>query len=239
MMGGAQPMSSLRYTLSVINSSMNSFDVCLYQTYPGVDVGSFPLAWLVGTVSPNLEWVCAWSVDEWSFLWAETGVLAPGVQFDYAQEWPADPRIQQPAGPSKAGDCVGLTRAQENYMFFQLPSEPPVPAGQLAIMNDETVLGGQVSVGIGNSGAAVAAVQAMPSRNVTFNALQPSYFIAATENLRQGEVLDLAGLPGSAALVFPPNVDCLTAVYGADGRWHITPDRQPIDSVHEKKMVTH
>lgn len=227
-------MSSQQYTLHVVNNSGRTWDMCLYQLHP--DIGTFPVAWFVRSLHTGVMVRWPWSVDQWSFVWAETGVLAPGGQFDTAQEWPADPAIHEPAGPKKAGDCVGLMRDEDGYTFFSPSSEPTVPPGQVRIVNDRTVRGGQVAVGVANSGSPVVAVQGVPSMSANFT-LQPHYFIAAG-SFRQGEVLDLASIPNPAEIDFPPGIDYMNAVFGPDDRWHIEPVQQSLDSVHETRMVT-
>lgn len=229
-------MDSQQYTLRVVNDSGRQWDMCLYQLYSQVAT-VFPVAWFVQSLQTTESATYTWSFDEWTFGWAETGILMPGEHFEFAQAWPADPMIRQPAGPEDAGDCVGLTRNNDGCTFYQLSSEPSVPTGQLLIQCDGTLPAGEISVGIGNSGLPVVAVQAEPNLFMSFDPLQPAYFIAAG-TFQQGEVLDPATIPNPAQIVFSPNIDYMTAILELDGKWQIIPSQQSLDSVHGTSMVT-
>jgi hypothetical protein len=125
-------MSNQTYTLHIVNNSGRLWDMCLYQRGPDVGPDRFPIAWLVKPAQDTSKVTFRWSADGWGFVWAETGRLAPGGQFDVAQTWPANPAIHRPATPTAAGDCVTLALAQRAYLFVSPSVEPAVPAGKCA-----------------------------------------------------------------------------------------------------------
>src|SRR5690349_19347554 len=66
-------------------------DLCVYQK--PVDLGvpdAVPLAWLCAPAWPKTTAIFSWALD-YSFVWARTGSLKPGVQFETQETMPADP----------------------------------------------------------------------------------------------------------------------------------------------------
>lgn len=98
----------------------------------------------------------------------------------------------------------------------------PQPGGQpgmLSVRCEATVPFGHTSIGIGMSGAATFATQAMPNMMYTFGT-SPSYWLAFG-NYQQGQVLDAHSIPNAVQLNFPAGVYALTVTLNPDGTYTV------------------
>jgi hypothetical protein len=207
----AQAGGGVQYTVVFVNNSTNSANACLYQTSPeGGPPGAMSLAWLSKYAAPKTHLIFQWSVD-YSFVWAQTGPLQPGVVFEAAQMWPAD----------LSGNNQITFTSQWGTYTFQNPTAGPAQ-GSLYIREDNTIAPEQAAVGIGMSGAATFAAQAQPNMSLVFTP-HTQYWIAAG-NYTQGEVLDVSGVNNPAQIIFPAGVYSMTATLNADNTWTIRPN---------------
>lgn len=198
------------YTLTFVNNSTNQGDVCVYLTDPDLGVrGAVSPAWMVKPSFPGTQTIFHWQM-QYEFVWGEPGDLKPGVVFVAVQRHSADVgRSNQITFDSRDG----------SYGFFdQGPGPDP---GRLIIQGGGGVSGNQFAVGIGMSGAAIFAVQAMPNVNYAFSP-HPSYWIAFGD-FAPGEVLDTQKIHLPAQVSFPAGVFAMTAEINPDNSWTVHP----------------
>jgi hypothetical protein len=197
------------YTLNFTNNSANSGDACVYQQDPNVtDPSVFSLAWFTCFTNPNTNANFTWSID-YSFVWAQTGVLSPGVIFNAYEHEPAD-----------------LTTSNQitldyNNGFEFTNQGPAQPAGSLYITETNNVPVGKASVGIGMSNAGTFVTQAGPGLHAIFTP-NPEYWITFGY-YETGQVLDITVLNTPAQVSFPTGVYSMTAVLNYDNSWTIAP----------------
>jgi hypothetical protein len=203
-------MAGVKYSLTFVNNSSNTWDAAVYQKDPDLGVPNVQsLAWFAKTAAPTTKVVFTWTID-YSFVWSETGVLVPGVMFNATQDWPADLSTQNK-----------VTFTKDPAYTFTNQTQGPLP-GILYISQDNNIPSKMASVGIGMSGAGVFAVQAQPNIQVSFTP-HPQYWITFGQ-FTQGEVLDIGQVVGQAANVkFPFNVYAMTAILGPDNKWQVKP----------------
>lgn len=199
---------SQQYSVTFVNNSTNLGDVCVFQKDPNIGVANVQsLAWFTKTTHPNTRAVFKWNID-YSFVWAETGELVPGVQFIASEVLKAD--LTQ-------NNAVNLSYLSEAYTFTKQKTEQPL--GSLLIHQDPNIPLKQASVGIGMSGNGTFAVQAQPNLDLTFTP-HPKYYISFG-TFTEGEVLDIAQMTKFAELKFNPGVYSITAILNADNTWSI------------------
>jgi hypothetical protein len=201
-------MAGETYSLTFVNNSSNTWDAAVYQTDPGIpNVQS--LAWFAKTTAPATKVVFKWTID-YSFVWAETGMLVPGLLFIATQEWEAD---------LTTTNQVTFTR-DPSYTFKDQTQGPQ--DGALYIQQDSTIPSGMAAVGIGMSSSGVYAVQAQPNILAKFSS-HPQYWITFGQFV-QGEVLDIGQVVGQAANIkFPANVYQMTATLDQNNNWTVKP----------------
>lgn len=208
------PTADVQYSLVFQNQSdMNGY-ACVYQTSPD-DTGPsvVSLAWLSKFVFPSTQVIFKWAT-EYSFVWAETGELMPGVQFIASQLWSADLQFS---------NQVTFSQRDGMYQFTDLrQGQGP---GSLYIMEDSSIPpGSTAAVGIGMSGNSTLAVQAEP--NMFLALTPPKTYWVAFGNYSQGQVLDTTQIINAAPVVFPPNVYSLTATLAANNTITVRPTAQ-------------
>lgn len=197
-------------TVKITNESPIPGSAVIYQRYPGGSSGA-TLAWLVAQAQPGNPTTLAWS-NEPAFVWGEPGNLPAGAIFQASQLLPADPSGQNEVTLTCEGGACRFTDPRKGD-----------PAGQLSIVQDPSVFPGRIATGIGMSNLATNVLPAQPGTKTTF-ADDLQYWIAFGNNFRQGEVLNLPTIQNAAQVVFPPGVTILSAVFGQDGSWTITPE---------------
>lgn len=208
MSNGTETGRGVTYTLIFQNNSTNRGSVCVYQEDPNIGNPNVQsLAWFAKRAAPTTRSIFTWSVD-YSFIWAETGELIPGVLFAASQTWQAD---------LTSTNQVTFSHAGEMYTFQNQQRGPQ--AGSLYIREDATVPLKQASVGIGMSGAGTFAVQAQPNFNLIFTP-HPKYYITFGE-FTPGEVLDITQITDKAEIRFPAGVTSMTAILLEDNSWKV------------------
>lgn len=200
---------SQQYSVLFLNHSQNSGNVCMYQTDPDIGVNDVQsLAWFTKYVHPQTRVEFYWKVD-YSFVWAETGELVPGVRFIASQMVPAD---------LEGRNKIPFNHVNGGFKFGEVTQGT---GGRLMINEEKHIPFDTASVGIGMSGKGTLVVQAQPNMNLVFTP-KPKYWIAFG-NYTEGEVLDLSEMTYPAEIVFPVNVYSMTAILNPDNTWTIKP----------------
>lgn len=212
-----------QYSLNFINLSLNPGSVCIYQTHPETGVQSvLPIAWLTRHVYPTGQVSFDWN-DKYSFVWAETGYLAPGVKFFANQIWSADLSEQ---------NMVSLSYTNSAYTFENLRQGPV--AGSLYVDQDDSLPLNLASIGIGMSGRSTYAVQAQPNMHLIFTP-KPNYWITFG-NFREGEVLDLRTITNYKKVTYSNNINSMTAILNEDNTWTIQPTVVAMQQLQNYKL---
>jgi hypothetical protein len=200
---------SQTYTLTFVNNSTNTGNACVYQKAPDTTASNvMSLAWFSKVAAPTTHIDFDWTID-YSFVWSETGTLAPGVNFSASQNWPAD---------LTSTNAVSFTNQNGAFTFL---NQRQGTAGSLTIIDDGTIPMGRAAVGIGMSGRGAFAVQAQPNLTTMFTP-HPNYWITFG-NYRPGEVLDVQSITNAQQISFPINVYAMTAILNADNTWTVLP----------------
>lgn len=201
-----------QYTLRFINNSTMSGNACVYQTDPNIGPNVMSLAWFSKAAHPTTKLTFRWTID-YSFTWAETGQLIPGVFYDATQNWPADLQNTNQVTFSRIGGAY----------TFKDQVKGAIP-GTLYIMEDSTIPSKMASVGVGMSGNGTFAVQAQPNITAMFTP-HPQYWITFGM-MEEGEVLDIAQITQKANIEFPPGIFSMTAILKADNTWDVKPTNE-------------
>lgn len=207
---------STQYSLTVTNNSTQFQDLCVYQK--PVDLGvpdAMSLAWLTAPAWPKTTVTFTWSLD-YNFVWAQTGVLKPGVTFQAQQTMPADP------------DDLNANQIQFDFQdgaftFVEGAAVGTPKLGSLYIRELSAVPTGTATVGIGMSNAGTFAVQAQPNMNLVFTP-HPEYWVTAG-TFTAGEVLDIEEITNEAAVPYDGTF-AMYAELDASNLWHITTAHQ-------------
>jgi hypothetical protein len=197
------------YSVNFINNSQNQGSACLYQqsTAPSYGQPVFPLAWFVRSSFPGSQNNFQWTL-EYSFVWAQTGMLMPGVTFSAAQQVSADPT---------GNNLITFTQQNGNFQFGQ--TQRGYQSGMLAIQSDMMVPPNQASVGIGMSGFVTFATQAQPNMTNVFTP-NPIYWLTFG-NYQQGQVLDPGNTGNAVQLNFSAGVYVLTVTLNPDNTYTV------------------
>ncbi|MFI8417203.1 protein rhiA [Serratia sp. NPDC078593] len=197
-----------KYKVNFKNHSSNYGKACIYQTLPDIDDPNImSLAWFSKAAHPNTNVQFDWNID-YSYVWDETGVLLPGVNFDASQVLPAD-LVNK--------NQVTLKYEKGAFKFDNLGKGNR--DGTLYITHDSSLPLDIASVGIGMSGAGTFVVQAQPNLNLNFTP-HPTYWIAFG-NYTSGQVLDISEITNQQQLDFPPNVYELEVELLMDNTWSV------------------
>jgi hypothetical protein len=165
------------------------------------------LAWFTKRCDTSSSCTFNWSID-YSFVWAETGALSPGVTFTASQNVPAD----------LASNNL-ITLDYDGAFHFGTQGSG-TPQGSLYIEQTNNIPPNKAAVGIGMSKAGTFVVQAQSNIDVTFTP-HPSYYVAFG-TFEQGEVLDEQQMTLGAKVEFAPNVYVMYATLDAGNRWTIS-----------------
>jgi hypothetical protein len=197
-----------KYAIRAMNSSTNSGSFCIFQQDPNLGVsGALPVVWFSKYVHPQTAVRFDWTTD-YNFVWSETGLLSPGVDFDASQVFDAD---------LQGLNQITLTYIGGAYTFSN-QGKGPKP-GPLYIREDASIPLKKASVGIGMSGSATFVVQAQPNLSLNFTPL-PRYYIAFGD-YTQGEALALPEMTNTAEIAFPQNIYSMAAILNADNSWTV------------------
>jgi hypothetical protein len=203
---------STKYSLTVTNNSTQFQDLCVYQK--PVDLGvsnAVALAWLCAPAWPGTTVTFTWTMD-YSFMWAQTGSLKPGVTFQAQQMVDADP------------DDLNNNQVQFDFrngaFTFVSGAALGVPElGKLYIRQLGGISPNTATVGIGMSNAGTFAVEAQPNINLVFTP-HPEYWITAG-TFTQGMVLDMEEITNEAEVPYDSTF-AMRAVLGANNLWTVS-----------------
>jgi hypothetical protein len=200
------------YSLQVKNDSPMPGYVCVYTTSPDtqqVQQNLRSMAWFSKSLNPNSLATFTWNLD-FSFAWAETGDLVPGVHFAAGQIIQAD--------PSSANNKAYFDVQNEAYTFGD-PSKAVNPSpGALIIATSGKIPHARASIGIGINGKAALAVNATPNYNFTF--IPKIKYWAVFGTFKEGVVLDLNSMVNRACEIsFPPNQYAVKVALQGDNTW--------------------
>lgn len=205
--------SGVQYTVVFVNNSADTGNACIYQQDPNItDPKVMSLAWLTKGAAPTTTVTLTWTID-YSFVWAQTGTLKPGVLFMASQVWPAD---------LSTTNEVTFTQKGGIYTFQSQQKGPE--SGNLYIKEDSTIPEADVAVGVGMSGAGTFVQQGELNKTLIFTP-HPEYWITFGTHT-QGEVMDITDISNPAQIQFPTNVYSMTATLNADNTWTIMPTAQ-------------
>lgn len=200
------------YSITFSNNSSTPGTACLYQQDPNHLGNVLPLAWFARPAYQGMSVIFSWTID-YSFFWAETGTLMPGVQVNPGQTIPADTQ--------NSNNIVLSAPAPYDFRFGN-PQRGPQP-GTFYITCDATIPTNTATVGIGMSGAGTFAVQAQPNYNNVFTP-HPSYWLTFG-NYQQGQALDVYGMGESVEVSFPGNVYDMRVTLNPNNTFTVTQGR--------------
>ena len=207
--GDTAAASGTQYSLTLINDSTQRWVFYVYQKMPDQMRDVFSLAWFCSpySVAPTTRIRFSWGID-YNFVWGQTGVLMPGVEFFASQ-------------------VVDCNVTDQNTVKFGLSGGPSFsspysgpPEGSLVINSGADVPNMVYSVGIGMSGHGTFAVQAGTNLQSMIRPT-PEYWIAAAPNMQIGQVLGVNTSQQNAKAQFPAGIYSLDCTMGQDNLWSI------------------
>ena len=204
-------MTSTIYSVKVVNNGVAPSKFYVYQQPPSI-TNNLSLAWFASPyhIAAGDRITFSWNI-QYSFVWSDTGIVKAGVIFALMGLKECDP-------------------TGKNITTFTFENDTPQlsdpitggAGGSLTIEEGTTIPFNKFAVGVGMSGKGTYVVNAGPNLTHQFTP-EPQYFIVATDEVVEGEVVDITTVTKSGSLVFPPNVYDLTATLKSDNTWDITP----------------
>ncbi|ANK85797.1 MULTISPECIES: hypothetical protein [unclassified Rhizobium] len=190
-----------KYSLTCINNSQLHGSFAVFQKAPPTTIPGnvFSLAWFARPTAPGSRVTFTWGV-EYSFVWSETGLLQPGINFSASQTVPADPDRQ---------NLIQLTKDQYGATTFGSPSGTGA-LGSLTIQQLSNIAPNKTSVGIGMSGSGTFAVQAAPNMTAVFTP-HPNYWVVFG-NYETGDVMDIQDVTEAVEVTYGGSLTSRTAV---------------------------
>jgi hypothetical protein len=189
-----------KYSLTCINNSQLHGSFAVFQKAPPTTIPGnvFSLAWFARPTAPGSRVTFTWGV-EYSFVWSETGLLQPGINFSASQTVPADPDRQ---------NLVQLTKDQYGATTFGSRSGTGA-LSSLTIQQLSNVAPNKTSVGIGMSGSGTFAVQAAPNMTAVFTP-HPNYWVVFG-NYETGDVMDIQDVTEAVEVTYGGSLTSRTA----------------------------
>lgn len=201
-----------RYTLEVTNDSYFPGDICVYQGCTEVDeLHVMSLAWFSRYAYPSSTVTVSWTLD-YSFHWAYSGELKPGLRFQSTQSQPANLRFS---------NQITLNYDDENDAFRFKDQTQNKQGGSFHIEQDATIPPTSVAAGVGVSGAAAFAMQARPNWNFIFTPSSTYWVTFGT--FEHGEVLDRTSISQRQQIIFPSNCYRMRARLTPANTWTVSP----------------
>ncbi|MBB4284541.1 hypothetical protein [Roseospira goensis] len=194
-----------QYALTCVNNSDLHGSFAVFQKPPPSTVPGnvFSLAWFARPTAPNTQVTFTWSVN-YNFVWSETGVLKPGINFDASQVLSADPYGQ---------NLVQLGVDEYGATCFSNPSGNGA-VGSLTIQQLANVAPNRTSVGVGMSGAGTYVLQAAPNMTAVFTP-HPNYWVLFG-NYKTGDVMDMEDVTGAVEVTYGGALTKRTATLALD-----------------------
>ncbi|RMB12294.1 protein rhiA [Eilatimonas milleporae] len=199
------------YTLTCKNNSEIEGSFAIFQKAPPITMPGdvFSLAWFARPTTPGSTVTFSWSLD-YSFVWAETGVVVPGINFSATQIMPADPN---------ENNYVELT--VDSYQATSFANESGSGSvGSLTIRQLANVVPNRTAVGVGFSGSPAYVVQAAPNMTAVFTPY-PNYWVLFG-NYTSGDVMDVEDITGAVEVTYGGALTSRTATMGLDNRIIVT-----------------
>lgn len=193
------------YSLTCVNNSQISGSFAVFQKAPPMTTPGnvFSLAWFTRPTAPGSRVTFTWGLD-YSFVWSETGLLQPGINFSATQVISADPNGQ---------NLVQLTQDSAGATTFINPGVNGA-LGSLTIQQLSNVAPGRTSVGVGMAGSGTFAVQAAPNMTAVFTP-HPNYWVIFG-NYETGDVIDIEDVTGAVEVTYGGALTSRTAALGLD-----------------------
>lgn len=199
------------YSLTCINNSQLHGSFAVFQKAPPMTVPDnvFSLAWFARPTAPSSRVTFTWGLD-YNFVWAETGLLQPGINFAASQTFPADPYGK---------NYIQLTKDAYNATTFDNETDAGA-VGSLTIQQLSTVTPKTTSVGVGMSGSGTFAIQAAPNMTAVFTP-HPNYWVIFG-NYETGDVMNIEDVTGSVEVTYGGALTSRTATLGLDNLITVT-----------------
>ena len=193
----------------MVNNNKTAWKFFVYQR---VYTSDLTVAWLASSIQIPSGYTTQfiWQ-SNYQFVWGTTGIVEPGTIFRASGQVNCDPQ----------GANTTTFAIQDGTPAF---SEPVSGSnkGTLTINEDPNILPNTYAVGIGMAQSATFVVNAEPNLTHMITPL-PGYYIAAIDEVEQGEVMDTKTITKNAEIQFPTGVYNMTATFQADDTWSITP----------------
>jgi hypothetical protein len=201
--------NSTKYSLNCINNSTVSWNFYMFQKMPNQPKDIFSLAWLVSPykIAKNNHIKFEWSID-YTFIWANTGTLQPGVTYDAGGSYPCSPN----------GNNLTTFEIIDNAPTLSIPTTGGTD-GSLTIQEGSLFPNSTYSTGIGMSGQGTFAKQALVNTKQLYTP-NPEYYIAAADSVQSGCVLEQV-ITEAKLVKFPDHNYNLTATLTSDNTWSI------------------
>ncbi|CAN7704366.1 protein rhiA [Pararhizobium sp. LjRoot238] len=194
-----------KYSLTCVNNSQRTGSFAVFQKAPPTTVPGnvFSLAWFARPAAQKSQVTFTWNLD-YSFVWSQTGLLKPGINFAASQAMPADPYGQ---------NLVQLTKDEAGATTFANANGAGA-LGSLTIQQLANVAPNLTSVGVGMSGSGTFAVQAAPNMTAVFTP-HPNYWVIFG-NYETGDVMNIEDVTGAVELTYGGSQTSQTATLGID-----------------------
>lgn len=200
----AAAVQGAQLSLNVINNSFSMTSACLFQQ--SQQDGLYPVVWFSRRMYPNTSVRFAWSNNDYSFVWSETGQLVPGVTFSPSQGITA-----------ATGNKVTLS-VTDGAAQFDSPTPFPSQPNSLTINSAPNVNPGRYAVGVGLSGSSVYVAQAQPNMAALFSPPSNKVWLFAGD-CETGDVLN-EFVPNTVEIVYAGQTQA-TAILQPDGTWMV------------------
>ena len=200
------------YSVQVFNNSKTTWKFFVYQP-PPVSYSNLTLAWLASRVQiPSGHTTQFVWQKSYQFVWSATQTVEPGVIIQARGQVYCDPQ-------------------GANTTWFEFQNGTPALSdpvsggakGTLYINDAPNIPPHLYAVGIGMSLSPTFVESAEPNLPHMLIPL-PDYYIAAIDEVEQGEVMDVKTITKTAEIPqFPTGVYNMTATFQADDTWSFTP----------------
>lgn len=198
------------YSISCINNSSVAWTFYIYQKMPNQPSDIFSLAWFASPykIAPGAQIKFLWTID-YSFMWAQSGTLMPGVLFA--------------ANQYKDCNLDGV-----NMTTFSMDNNTPNisnpikggQAGSLTINEAGNIPNNAFSTGIAMSGQGTFAQQALANTKQIYTP-EPEYYVAAGNQVQMGVVLAQT-ITNTAKFKFGSSIYSLKATLDDANEWSIS-----------------
>lgn len=206
---GAELGACVEYSVRVKNEGSGAWKFVVYQKPPTEDAEI--LAWLVSSfrIGEGSEVTFSWNPD-YQFVWTSTVVFKPGINIRSAGYMECN---------SDGNNLTNFTVMDDTPAFSEATAG--AEKGTLKIIDGEDVPPNTFSVGVAMSKKGIYVENAGPNLTHSFTPT-PSYWVIPTDEVNEGDVLDIKTATQTAELNYPPNVYNLTATLKSDNTWKIS-----------------